>query len=164
MPSKVPALIDYLVATFTAAPAFAPLPGQTTPQVTVFDGPATTALDPGLKLWVGLTDPDNPAAEAAAVMTQTRDDLGSSTRGEVSEIRCCAEAWSGMDTIAAVRVAAFGILAAVEALVRADQTRFGGNAALAAPGVTAGELLQDNNTDTGAVARIPFSIAFKSFT
>ena len=160
MPSKVPALIDYLVATFTAAPTL----GQATPPVTVFDGPPTTALDPGLKLFVGLTDPDNPGAEPAAVFTQTRDDLGSSTRGEQSEIRCCAEAWSGTDDLPTVRHAANSILAAVEALVRADQTRFGGNAQLAAPGVTAGELLQDNNTDTGAVARIPFSISFKSFT
>ena len=157
--TRVPALIDYLVATFTSAATL----GQAAPPVTVFDGPNTTEQDPLLKIYVGLTDPDNIAYEVAAAFTQARSDLGYATRDEHSEIYCCAEAWSGTDDIKTVRVAVFGILAAVEALVRADATQFGGNAALAAPGVTAGELLQ-NTTTTGAIARIPFSIAFKSFT
>ena len=157
--TRVPALIDYLVTLFTNAATL----GQANPPVTVFDGPNTTELDPFLKLYVGLTDPDSDAAESAARWTQSRGDLGAQTRDEVSEILCCAEAWSGTDGIQTVRLSAFGITAAVETLVRSDQTRFGGNAALAAPGFTAGELLQ-NNTTTGAVARIPFSIAFKSFT
>lgn len=159
MPSKVPALIDYLVTTFTNAPTL----GTATPPVTVYDGPPTTGLDAPLKLFVGLTDPDNPAIESAATLTQSRSDLGSATRDEVSEIHCCAEAWAGTDDMPTVRHAAFGILAAVETLVRADATSFGGNAQLAAPGVSAGELLQ-NNTTTGAIARIPFTVTFRSFT
>ena len=156
--SRVPALIDYLVALFTNAATL----GQATPPVTVYDGPPTTELDPFLKLYLGLTDPDNEAIEAAATITQAREDLGSSTRGEVSEIHCCAEAWSGVDTIQVVRLQVFGILAAVETLVRADATQFGGNAQ-AMPGLSVGELLQ-NNTSTGAIARIPFSLTFRSFT
>lgn len=157
--SHVPALIDYLVATFTAAPTL----GQANPAVTVFDGPNVTELDPLLKLYVGLTDPDNIAYEVAAAFTQSRSDLGYATRDERSEIYCCAEAWSGDDSISNIRRAVAGIVAAVEALVRGDQTQFGGNAQFADPGVSAGQLLQ-NSTSTGAIARVPFSITFRSFT
>ena len=159
MSSKVPALIDYLVALFTSAATL----GAATPPVTVYDGPPTTGLDAPLKLFVGLTDPDADTAEPAAAFTQARSDMGNLTRDELSEIHCAAEAWAGTDDMPTVRVAAFGIVAAVETLVRADATKFGGNAQLAAPGVTNGELLQ-NNTTTGAVARVTFSIMFKSFT
>ena len=157
--SRVPSLIDYLVSTFTNATTL----GQASPPVTVYDGPPTTLLDAPLKLYVGLSDPDSDQAESAATFTQSRDDLGLTGRLEETEIRCVAEAWSGDDSIQVVRLAVFGIVAAVEALVRADATRFGGNAALAAPGVTTGELLQ-NNTDHGAIARVSFSLMFKSFT
>lgn len=159
MPSKVPALIDYLVSLFQNAPTL----GQATPPVTVYDGPPTTGLDAPLKLYVGLTDPDSEAVESAATFTQSRGDMGLVPRDEVSEIHCCAEAWSGSDSVRAMRLAAFGILAAVETLVRSDTTSFGSSAQLAAPGLSAGELLQ-NNTSTGAIARIPFTITFKSFT
>jgi hypothetical protein len=157
--SRAPALIDWLVSAFTAAATL----GQATPPVTVFDGPPTTDLDPFLKLYVGLTDPDNEAIEAAATFTQSRSDMGGLTRDEISEIHCCAEAWSGTDDLPPVRHAAAAIVAAAEIIVRSDTTQFGGNAALAAPGVATGDLLQ-NNTTKGAIARIPFSIIFKSFT
>lgn len=159
MSTAVPALIDWLVGAFTAASTL----GQAVPPVTVYDGPPTTSLDPPLKLYVGLTDPDNEGIEAAATFQQTRADMGAAARDEVSEIHCCAEAWSGTDDMPTVRHAVAAIVAAVETIIRSDNTRFGGNAALAAPGITAGELLQ-NNTQQGAIARIPFSIAFKSFT
>lgn len=161
MASKVPALIDWLVAAFTAAPTLGAAPAPNT--VTVYDGPPTTSLDPFLKLFVGLTDPNSSAPEVAGRFTQARSDMGAAMRDEVSEIFCAAEAWSGTDGLQVVRVSANGILAAVENLVRSDTTRFGGNAALAAPGITNGEWVQDN-TQQGAVARVLFSIAFKSFT
>lgn len=157
MPSKVPALIDYLVATFTAAATL----GQATPPVTVFDGPATTELDAFLKLYVGLTDPDNEGYEVAASLAQSRADLGQATRSEQTVVFCVAEAWSGDDTISAVRHSVFGIVAAVETLVRADNTV--GALGFQAPGVTAGDL-QQNNTGRGAIARVPFTITVKSFT
>ena len=78
MPSKAPALIDWLVAAFQAAPALGgPVVGgaQTGP-VTVFDGPKVTDLDPFLKLYVGLTDPDNEGIEPAATITQARFWIG----------------------------------------------------------------------------------------
>jgi len=151
-------LIDWLVGAFQASTAL----GAATPPVTVYDGPNTTDLDPFLKLYVGLTDPDNEGIEPAVTFTQTRDDLGNATRTEVSEIHCCAEAWSGVDDIAAVRHAVAAIIAAAETVIRSDTTQFGG-LGQATPGLAAAELLQ-NNTTSGAIARIPFSISFTSFT
>lgn len=159
MASKLPALISYLVAQFQAAATL----GQAIPPVYVYDGPPTTALDAPLKLYVGLTDPDNIAADEAGIFDQTRQDLGQG-REETLSVRCAAEAWSGDDSIATVRASVFGITAAVENLIRAD-TSFGGaaGATLASPGVTGGVLLQ-NNTSTGAVAQVRFSINFRTFS
>ena len=159
MTSKVPALIDYLVATFTASA----LLGQAVPPVTVYDGPPTTGLDAPLKLFVGLDDPDSDQAQLAVTFTQSLSGLDASKRDELSAVNCVAEAWAGTDDPRTVRVAAFGIVTAVETVVRGDTGQFGGNASLAVPGVTAGDLLQ-NNTTTGAVARVRFQIQFKSFT
>jgi len=163
MTTKAPALIDWLVNACAVSASLAALQLGDTTGTTVYDGPSTTALDPKLKLFIGLTDPDNEGIEAAVTFTQTRDDLGSATRTELTEVHCCAEAWSGTDDISAVRHSVAAIVAAVEVIVRSDQTQFGGNASFAYPGVTAAALLQ-NNTDHGAIARIPFSVLFKSFT
>jgi hypothetical protein len=157
--SSVPALLDWLVSAFQAAPTL----GQATPPVAVYDGPVTLAEDDKLVLWVGLADPDTVPPQPAATFEQSRQGMGQVTRDEVSVIRCAAEAWAGTDDLSTVRHAAFAITAAVEAIIRADTTRFGGNAQLAAPGVTGGELLQDN-TQQGAVARVVFQITFRSFT
>jgi len=154
--SRVPALIDYLVALFTNAATL----GAATPAVTIFDGPPTTELDPGLALYVGVPDPDNVQAEAGADFTQAWAGMGSS-RDETITVHCCAQAWAGTDDPRTVRVAAFGILAAVEVLMATDATQFGGNVVFATPGVTSGSLLQ-NNTQTGAIARVTFGLAFRS--
>ena len=155
--SRVPALLDYLVALFTNAATL----GQATPAVTVFDGPPTTELDPPLALFVGLSDPDNAAAEAAADFVQEWGGLGRQARNETTTIHCCAQAWAGTDDLATVRVAATGIVAAVEVLMQADSTQFGGNVLFPAPGVSVGALLQ-NNTDRGAIARVAFDLIFRS--
>jgi hypothetical protein len=155
--SRVPALIDYLVALFTNAATL----GQATPPVTVFDGPPTTELDALLKLYVGLTDPDNPAAEEAATFTQTWGAIGRLGRNETTTVHCCAEAWSGTDDMKTVRVSVTGLTAAVEAVLQSDSTQFGGNVLFPAPGFAAGSLVQ-NNTDRGAIARVPFDLIFQS--
>jgi hypothetical protein len=157
--SRVPALIDYLVTLFTSDPTLGAAPAPNT--VTVYDGPPTTALDAPLKLYVGLSDPDNDAAEAAADFTQEWGGLGRQARNETSVIHCCAEAWAGTDDLKTVRVSATGIVAAVEALMQADTTQFGGNVLYPAPGVTVGVLSQ-NNTTTGAIARVAFDLTFRS--
>jgi len=158
VPSKVPALLDYLVGAFQAAATL----GQATPPVTVYDGPPTTAADDKLKLYVGLTDPDSEDAEEAAVWTQTRIDLAAGRR-EDTTVRCAAEAWSGDDTISAVRHSASAIVAAVETLVRANGDQFGGNATFV-PANAAAYTLTQNNTSTGAICRITFDLQFLSFT
>jgi hypothetical protein len=155
--SRVPPLLDYLVTLFTGAATL----GAATPQVTVFDGPQTTELDPPLALWVGLPDPDNPAAEAAADFTQTWAAIGRLGRDEIITIHCCAQAWSGVDDVRTVRLAVTGITSAVEVLMQADSTQFGGNVLYPAPGFNSGSLSQ-NNTQQGAIARIPFDLTFKS--
>lgn len=155
--SRVPALIDYLVALFTADATI----GAAAPPVTVYDGPPTTGLDAPLKLYIGLADPDNPGAEPAAESQQEWAALGRLARNETTTIHCCAEAWAGTDDLKTVRVSATGIVAAVEAVMQADSTQFGGNALFPAPGVAGLALLQ-NNTDRGAIARVAFDLIFKS--
>lgn len=155
--SRVPPLIDYLVTLFQNAATI----GLATPPVTVFDGPATTGQDPFLALWVGLPDPDNPAAETAADFTQEWAALGRQGRNETITIHCCAQAWSGADDVKTVRLAVTGITSAVEVLMQSDSTQFGGNVLYPAPGFSSGSLSQ-NNTDRGAIARIPFDLVFRS--
>jgi hypothetical protein len=60
-----------------------------------------------------------------------------------------------------MRVAATGIVAAVEVLMQSDSTQFGGNVLYPAPGVSVGALLQ-NNTSVGAIARVAFDLVFTS--
>jgi len=155
--SRIPALIDYLVTLFTADATL----GAATPPVTVYDGPATTGLDAPLKLYVGLTDPDSDVIEPAADAAQGWAALGRRGRDQQVTIHCCAEAWSGTDTIQAMRLAVAGITAAVETLMQADTTQFGGNALFPDPGIT-GLALSQNNTSTGAIARQAFDLVFRT--
>lgn len=155
--SRIPALLDYLVNLFTSAATL----GQATPPVTVYDGPPTAGLDAPLKLFIGLTDPDNPGAEAAAESVQSWAALGRLGRDEMITVHCAAEAWAGTDDMRTVRVSATGIVAAVEQVMQADTTQFGGNVLFPAPGIAAIALVQ-NNTQTGAVARVLFDLIFKS--
>jgi hypothetical protein len=155
--SRIPALLDYLVTLFTNSA----LLGAAVPPVTVYDGPPTTGLDDKLVLYVGLSDPDNAAAEPAADSAQDWGALGRLGRNETVTVHCCAEAWFGTDDMKTVRVAATGIVAAVEQVMQADTTQFGGNVLYPAPGITALALLQ-NNTDRGAMARVAFDLIFTS--
>jgi hypothetical protein len=155
--SRIPALISYLVTLFQGAATL----GQASPPVTVYDGPATTGLDAPLKLFIGLADPDSTTPERAAESTQTWAALGRLGRDEMVTIHCCAEAWAGSDDLATVRTSVTGITAAVEVLMQSDTTQFGGNALFPDPGITNLVLLQ-NNTQTGAVARLAFDLTFKA--
>ena len=156
--SRVPSVLSYLVATFTAAPTI----GAAAVPVAVYDGPALTAAPAQLILWVGLDDPDSDTGALAAESTREWSGLGG--QSELIMVHCTAEAWSGDDTIATVRTAAYGIVAAVETLVRDPAVNaggFGANAMLADPGVTAGALMQ-NTTTVGAQARVVFQIVLKA--
>jgi hypothetical protein len=151
--SRVPALLDYLVNLFTTAATL----GAATPAVTIFDGPATTELDPPLALYVGLLDPDNTGAEPAAESMQDWAAIGRLGRSETITVHCCAQAWAGTDPVQSQRVAALGIVAAVEVLMQADT--FGGLVQYPSPGITALALTQ-NNTSIGAIARVAFDLVF----
>ena len=155
--SRVPALIDYLVTLFTNDPTI----GAASPPVTVYDGPPVTALNTPLTLYIGLTDPDSDAAEPAAESQQSWASLGRRGRDEIVTIHCVAEAWSGSDTVQAQRIAAAGIVAAVETLMQADTTQFGGNVLFPDPGMAVVAWSQ-NTTSTGAIARAAFDLVFKS--
>jgi hypothetical protein len=155
--SRIPALLDYLVTLFTNSA----LLGQAVPPVTVYDGPPTTGLDAPLSLYVGLSDPDNAGAEPAADSQQQWGAIGRLGRDEQVTVHCCAEAWAGTDDMRTVRLSATGIVAAVEQVMQADTTQFGGNVLFPDPGITALNLMQ-NNTQTGAVARVAFDLTFKA--
>src|SRR5260370_550739 len=120
--SRLPALIHYLLTLFPPHP---PLTAAN-PQVTIFDGPPPPPLDAPLKLYVGLSAPDNTAAEPAGDTVQQWASLGRRARDETVTVHFCAEAWSGSDAIQAVRLSATGIVAAVATLLQADTTQFGG--------------------------------------
>jgi hypothetical protein len=155
--SRVPALIDYLVSLFQGASTL----GAATPPVTVYDGPQTTRAPAQLVLWVGLSDPDSEQPEPAAEAVQGWAALGRRGRDQQVTIHCCAEAWSGADTIQTVRLAVAGITSAVETLMQADTTGFGGNALYPDPGYTNEAWLQNNPTE-GVIARVAFDLIFKS--
>lgn len=156
--SRLPALMDYLVTLFTNAATLGAAAAPNT--VTVFDGPQVTELDAPLKLYVGWTDPDNLSGEPGGDTVQSWGALGRLGRNEQVTIHCCAEAWSGVDTIQTVRLAVTGITAAVEVLMQSDTTQFGGNVLFPDPGLTNVSLPQ-NSTDKGALARQTFDLVFR---
>jgi hypothetical protein len=155
--SRVPALIDYLVTLFTGDVTI----GQASPPVAVYDGPVVTAAPAQLTLYVGLTDPDSETAEPAAESQQAWAALGRRGRDETVTIHCVAEAWSGTDTISTQRVACAGIMSAVETLLQADTTQFGGNVLYPDPGMAVVAWTQ-NTTTSGAIARAQFDLVFRS--
>jgi hypothetical protein len=154
--SRIPAVLDYLVATFTAASTL----GAATPPVTIIDGPAVNA-DPGpLALWVGCGD-IGLAVTDAATATQQWAALGRQARDEQLTIFCTAQAWSGSDDIRVLRLAAAAIVAAVEDLVRNDSSLGGtvtvpGNAAVTNATWQQGPGLSG---DRGMAVRITFEIS-----
>jgi hypothetical protein len=157
--SRLPALIDYLVSLFKNAATLGAAPPPN--NVTVYDGQVITEDPENLILWVGMSDPSIPD-QAAADFTQEWAALGRRGRNETVTIHCCAVGWgAGENSVAAARVAACGIVAAVETLMQADATQFGGNVLYPMPGVAAGALTQ-LSTDRGPAARVAFDLVFRN--
>jgi hypothetical protein len=156
--SRIPALTDYLVNLFTSAATLGAAAAPNT--VAIYDGPVTTGLDSFLKLYVGWTDPENLGGEAGADSQQTWAGLGRLGRNEQVTIHCCAESWSGSDTIQSARLTVTAITAAVEILMQTDSTQFGGNVLFPDPGLTNVSTPQ-NNTSDGAFARQTFDLVFR---
>ena len=152
--SRVPAIIDYLIAEFTAAATL----GAATPPVLVFDGPVVTAAPAPLALYVGVDDVFTDGGVTSAEAEQSGTGLAAK-REELVTIHCAAVAWAGTDDMKTVRTSAYAIAAAVEDLVRADASLPAG--VQQRPGVT-GMVLQQNSAD-GSTAQVAFQIQYKTF-
>lgn len=153
--SKVSAVIDYLVTTFTAAATL----GQAPTPVAVYDGPFLAQTPTQLNLYVGLTDPDADEP-IGANSEQTWAALGKQAIDENLTVHCCAEAWSGDTNLQPARTSAYGIVAAVETIIRND-VMLGGLVLFCQP-VAGGAELQQDQTDQGARAKVLFRIDAKA--
>lgn len=151
--SRVPAVIGWLVDTFTTDPTL----GGASPAVRVGCGIDMTGVFSPLVLWVGLDNP-NPQdlVLTGATSTQVRAGYGTN-KDEALIVYCCAEAWSGDTDTRTALTAVYGIVAAAETIVRANPT-LGGYAMLADPGTTGYSLLWHQG-EGGAAARVQFQIA-----
>jgi len=155
MPSKVPDVIDYLVALFTGA---AGIGGA---GVNVIDGPKVNASPGPLALWVGVDDITNVAGmPSAATSAQTLAGLGSRAE-ERLVVYCAVQAYSGSDDVRTQRAAAYGVVAAAETAIAGDPG-LGGNVA-ARPAVT-GVTLRQGPTDRGMTAQVIFSVDATALT
>ena len=155
--SRGPALIDYLVNLFSTSATLGAAAAPNT--VTIFDGPAVTELDPFLKLYVGINDPEN-VGESAYESNQTWAALGRLARNEQVIVHCCAEAWSGVDDVKTVRTSCAAITSAVEVLMQTDSSQFGGNVLYPDPGVANISSPQISQTGAGVKVRQAFDLIF----
>lgn len=146
-------MLDYLTAAFTGS---ATLGAHPTAPVAVYDGPVLTEAPAQLALWVGTDDPDSPDALVAAESESTWAALGNLAQDETIAVHCAAEAWSGDTDVRTIRLAAFGIVSAVETLLRADAT-LGGTLPSGWCRVT-GRQLRQNNVQAGSLARVAFRV------
>jgi hypothetical protein len=157
--SAVPSVIGYLIDTFTAASTL----GAASPPVTVFCGPQLSGDFALLALYVGVDDPTFAATGSAvtgAESNQTWVGMGARARDEQLSVFCTAEAWSGETTTRAAMTAVYGIVAAVETILRAD-VYMGGLALFEAPGST-GHTLKWQQGEGGLAAHVSFRIDAKA--
>ncbi|MCX6399233.1 MAG: hypothetical protein NTX33_04780 [Propionibacteriales bacterium] len=150
--SVIPAVIDALVAQAAAA----------LPSVNVFDG-FGVVNDTGNYLMVGTDDPSQSVRSIAAQASQTTGPMGTSRpRDESGSIICAALAWNGNGNAKDARDAAFAVIAAVEALLRADpQLGLTGGPYLVAE-MGDGFQLEQTQSDQGAEALVGFSVRFRA--
>lgn len=153
--SIVPYAIDRLVAILGAVSG-----------LTVFDGPGVTDDAHMDVLCIGWTDPETTGMDEAATLNQSWPYLGHAQRDEVSDIHCVATAWNGDADMKAARDKVFSYLTAIGSAIEADPS-LGFNDApvagiqlLVVAGITVGTFTQ-NQDDTGAIARIVFTIQIK---
>ena len=156
--SRVPDVVGWLVDTFTAAVTV----GGATPPVSVFCGPVLTGDFAQLALWVGSQDPplDNTQSIVAATSNQTWVGLGARARDEDLTVWCYAEAWSGDTTTRDALTAVYGIVAAVEDILRLD-ANLGGNVQYINPGST-GHVLKWRPGSGGLGCGIQFQIVARA--
>ncbi len=156
--SRVPAVIDYLVATFAAAATL----GAASPPVAVYDGPAPADGSPTLVLWVGVSSPEATPPEAATSQ-QAWKGQGRMSIDEDLAVFCCAMAWTGAEEggFHTARLAAAGIVAAVEAIVHADAS-LGGNVAVPGNAQVTNTVWTQAATAQGPAVQVTFEITAKA--
>lgn len=139
--SRVPAVIDALVTTLTAA----------LPNVTVIDGPLVT-VPSGDYLTVGWT-PDGDTTTGV----QDRAPSGGHARTEHIEVPCYCDSFSGSTAVSARRTAAFTLMAAAETALNADQTLGG---VVSAPGYAqlGAYTERQEQTDAGVAVGVVFHV------
>ena len=152
----VPDVLDYLVSTFQAASdARRRVAAGSRLRRPGHYGGTVTARPLG-----GLQDPESLSAPIGAESQEEWVGIGARQRNEYIVIHCVAEAWAGGTDVRTVRLAAYGILAAVEVLLQADPT-LGGRVLFTDNSMPTRQLRQ-NNTADGQVARVYFSIKAKA--
>lgn len=144
--SRIPAVLDALVSTLTAA----------LPAVTVIDGPLVRVPD-GDYLTVGATpENDRPTGQ------QTWIGVGpTKVRGEEIDVPCYCDSYSGSTAVSTRRNAAFAILAAAETSLRADPSLGG---VLTVPGIAEISTYSDyqEETEKGLAVGVVFHITCKT--
>jgi hypothetical protein len=148
--TAIPLLIDALVLQARAA----------LPRVQVHDGFGITAEKGELYLMVGVEDPNSDRDSFGGEAEQEWAHANYTARDEQGRIMCAALAWNGDADPKAARDSAFGVVASIEALCRANPslgvpqllwTSFGGRIRLS----------QDQATE-GAVALVLFDINYRA--
>lgn len=145
--SRVGAVIDALVTTFTAGTASE-----------VLDGPTVRSSAPGTFAIVGGT-----LEESSVPIQQDWAGLGKNSRNEDGQIPCAVVSQSGdsdPDAIKRHRDAALVLLAELEAAVVADPT-LGGAVQAGWLHVTSGDLQQSQNKNGSAVA-IDITVSYRA--
>lgn len=148
--SRVPAVLDTLVARFDAAAA---LDG-----VRVVDGPIVTSEPLHEAVYVGY-DGDPDGGGDAVDFQQQWAAIGQKAKDETFTVTCAVVVWRGSTTVRPVRLRAFEVLAAVEDVLRADPSL-----GLPPPSVVAfasGSLVQSQR-QSGIEIRIPFGVAVQT--
>lgn len=151
--SAVPNVIGALVT----------LAAASLPNIIVSDGYAITD-SPGDFLMVGVEDPETVTLARSAQASQSAATLSSNrSRDETGTITLAALSWNGDDDLQAARTTAYGIVAAVENLLRSNPSlglvpTFAYMVAEMGQNMT----LSQAQTDVGASVLVVFDIAFKT--
>lgn len=149
--SALPDVIDALITNMVAA-----LPASTS----VFDGFGVTG-DPGdTYVLVGVDNPDANTIGFAAESQQEWANANYTARDESGEVVCAAVAWNGEGDQKAARDAAYGVLDAVAAMLKADPS-LGVPELLWTSFGTRVQLSQDQN-EKGANAIAVFRIHYRA--
>lgn len=149
-PSKVPAVIDYLVA----------LSASISDGATTYDGPPSTSANKQDYRAIGWDGDLDNLYDTFATIEQEWAEIGALGKNEIGHITCAAVRWSGDKTTKARRDDVFASVSAFEnALRQALRTDPVIQALVLWIGVTSGALEQ-GQIDDGVRARVPFIVDY----